>query len=73
MQESVKITEPILCLRRVMLNEAKKLLEEQRPSAVPLIDSLLGECWLTSAKTARSAAVSYFDGISAIVFIKKMM
>lgn len=41
-----------------MLNEAKELTKEQLPSAANLIDSLLGECWLTSAKTARSATVN---------------
>lgn len=53
-QESVKVTEPILCMRRVMLNEAKEKFGER----LPLIDSLLGELWLMSAKTARSATVS---------------
>lgn len=49
--------EPILCLRRVALNQAKRLIKEQVPSAVPHIDSLLGESWLLSAKIARKAGV----------------
>lgn len=49
--------EPILCLRRVALEQGKKLLQEKLPNAVPYMDALLGECWLLSAKTARSARV----------------
>ncbi|KAK9719934.1 Phosphatidylinositol 3- and 4-kinase [Popillia japonica] len=56
-QESTKIMEPILCLRRVALNQAKRLIKEQVPSAVPHIDSLLGESWLLSAKIARKAGI----------------
>ncbi|KAL3272429.1 hypothetical protein HHI36_013911 [Cryptolaemus montrouzieri] len=56
-QESVRIVEPILCLRRVALEQGKKLIERRVPDAVSHINALLGECWLLSAKTARSARV----------------
>ncbi|XP_072378347.1 serine/threonine-protein kinase ATR [Diabrotica undecimpunctata] len=56
-QESVAIVEPLLCLRRVSLNLAKNVAEEKIPNAVPYLHSLLGECWLLSAKTARSAGM----------------
>ncbi|XP_044758902.1 serine/threonine-protein kinase atr [Coccinella septempunctata] len=56
-QESVRIMEPILCMRRVALEQGKKLIEEKLPNAIPYIDALLGECWLLSVKTARSARV----------------
>lgn len=56
-QESVKITEPILCLRRVGLNQAVQLLKDKVPNALPFLNSLLGESWLFSAKTARAVGV----------------
>ncbi|GJQ85421.1 hypothetical protein Trydic_g23851 [Trypoxylus dichotomus] len=56
-QESIKIIEPILCLRRVALNQAKRLIKDKVPSAIPHIDSLLGESWLLSAKVARRAGI----------------
>lgn len=59
-QESVKIIEPILCLRRVALERAKDLLQHKVPYILPHIDSMLGESWLLSAKTARAAGVSTF-------------
>ncbi|XP_057666885.1 serine/threonine-protein kinase ATR-like [Diorhabda carinulata] len=56
-QESVGIIEPILCLRRVSLNLAKHIAEEKFQTAVPYLNSLIGESWLLSAKTARSAGM----------------
>lgn len=57
MQESTKIIEPILCLRRVALAQTKRIIQDKVPSAIPFIDSLLGESWLFSAKIARRAGV----------------
>ncbi|KAJ8944483.1 hypothetical protein NQ314_009467 [Rhamnusium bicolor] len=56
-QESVRVIEPLLCLRRVSLNLAKKIAEEKVPQAVPFLNSFIAECWLLSAKTARSAGM----------------
>ncbi|XP_056649111.1 serine/threonine-protein kinase ATR-like isoform X3 [Diorhabda sublineata] len=56
-QESVGIIEPILCLRRVSLNLAKHIAEEKFQTALPYLNSLIGESWLLSAKTARSAGM----------------
>ncbi|CAH1116639.1 unnamed protein product [Phaedon cochleariae] len=56
-EESVRIIEPLLSTRRVSLNLAKKIAEEKIQGAVPYLDSLLGECWLLSAKIARSAGM----------------
>ncbi|KYB25791.1 Serine/threonine-protein kinase ATR-like Protein [Tribolium castaneum] len=56
-QESVRIIEPLLCLRRVAIEQSKRLVEDRVAVAVPMLNSLLGECWLLSAQTARSAGV----------------
>ncbi|XP_071056684.1 serine/threonine-protein kinase ATR [Onthophagus taurus] len=56
-QESIKIIEPILCLRRVALNQAKELIKEKIPKASMLIDGILGESWLRSARVARNAGI----------------
>ncbi|XP_018574027.1 serine/threonine-protein kinase ATR-like, partial [Anoplophora glabripennis] len=56
-QESVRVVEPLLCMRRVSLNLAKKIAEERVPQAIPFLNSLIGEHWLLSAKTARAAGM----------------
>ncbi|XP_063916724.1 serine/threonine-protein kinase ATR-like isoform X2 [Zophobas morio] len=56
-QESVRIVEPLMCLRRVAVEQSKRIIEERVPGGVPLLNSLLGECWLYSAQTARLAGV----------------
>lgn len=53
-QESVRIIEPLLCLRRVAIDQSKRIIENMGVT-MPLFDRLLGECWLLSAKTARAA------------------
>lgn len=57
-QESVKIIEPILCLRRVALERAKDLIWDKAHHVLPIFNTLLGESWLLSAKIARAASVS---------------
>lgn len=59
-QESVRTIEPLLCLRRVSLNLAKVIARDKVPGAVPTFDTLIGECWMQSAKTARATGVSIF-------------
>lgn len=59
-QQSIKITEPILCLRRVAIDQAKSIVRNKSAHSVPLLDSLLGETWLLSAKGARIAGVTIF-------------
>lgn len=54
-------------MRRVALNLAKKIAEEKFRGAVPLLDSLIGECWLLSAKVARAAGVCYNYNIYSVV------
>ncbi|RZC32904.1 serine/threonine-protein kinase ATR, partial [Asbolus verrucosus] len=56
-QESVRIVEPLLCLRRVAVEQSKRIIERRVPNAIPLLNSLLGECWLLSANTARAAGI----------------
>ncbi|VEN56457.1 unnamed protein product, partial [Callosobruchus maculatus] len=56
-QESVQIIEPLLCLRRVSLNLAKKVIEDKLQQPVSYFDTLIGDCWLLSAKIARSAGL----------------
>lgn len=67
-EQSIKITEPILCLRRVAIDQAKHIVKNQSSHSLPLLDSLLGETWLLSAKSARVAGVhqqSYSYSIKA--------
>lgn len=52
------IVEPLLCLRRVSLNLAKKVVAEKMRNAIPYLDDLIGECWLLSSRTARKIGVS---------------
>lgn len=59
-QQSIKITEPILCLRRVIIYQAKDILKGKVEHAIPFLDSLLGDLWLQSAKSARIAGVSNY-------------
>ncbi|KAK4874516.1 hypothetical protein RN001_013876 [Aquatica leii] len=56
-QESIRIQEPILCLRRVGIQQAKQLLAEKVAPSLPLLNSILGEAWLQSATIARTAGV----------------
>lgn len=56
-QESTKIIEPVLCLRRVALEQAKEILNSKVPDAIAPLNSLMGECWLLSAKIARETGV----------------
>ncbi|KAF5293803.1 hypothetical protein FQA39_LY03288 [Lamprigera yunnana] len=56
-QESTRIQEPILCLRRVGIEQAKQLLSTTAPNSLPLLNSMLGEAWLQSSVMARSAGV----------------
>ncbi|CAH0564186.1 unnamed protein product [Brassicogethes aeneus] len=56
-QESIRIIEPVLCLRRAALNMGKSIIEEKAPVGVKFFNALLGESWLMSAKTARSAGI----------------
>nr|CAI5838056.1 unnamed protein product [Callosobruchus analis] len=49
----IKIIEPLLCLRRVSLNLAKKVIEDKLQQPVSYFDKLIGDCWLLSAKIAR--------------------
>ncbi|XP_050294547.1 serine/threonine-protein kinase ATR [Anthonomus grandis grandis] len=56
-QESVRIMEPLLCIRRVALSLARNISEKKAPQALPYFDNLLGEMWLQSVNVARSAGV----------------
>lgn len=56
-QESLRVVEPLLCVRRVALSLARNIAEQKAPQAVPYIDNLLGETWLQSVNVARSAGV----------------
>lgn len=56
-QESLRVVEPLLCVRRVALSLARDIAEQKAPQAVPYIDNLLGETWLQSVNVARSAGV----------------
>lgn len=56
-QESVRVVEPLLCMRRVALNLAREVAEKKAPQAVPFLDKMLGESWLQSANVARAAGV----------------
>ncbi|XP_066138403.1 serine/threonine-protein kinase ATR [Euwallacea fornicatus] len=56
-QESVRVVEPLLCLRRVALNLTKSIVEVKAPQAVPFLDKLLGETWLQSINVARTAGI----------------
>lgn len=56
-QDSTKIIEPLLCLRRVIIEQIKRRIGVKAPSAIPHLNSLLGECWLLSATTARKAGI----------------
>lgn len=68
-QESVRTIEPLLCLRRVALDLAKNVAKNKAPSAVGILDTLIGECWIQSAKTARIAGVSFFVNSSSIFLV----
>ncbi|XP_018328651.1 serine/threonine-protein kinase ATR [Agrilus planipennis] len=54
-QESLRIREPILCIRRVALEQVKHIVAKKAPTACQFLDSLLGELWLFSAKAARAS------------------
>ncbi|ERL94616.1 hypothetical protein D910_11893 [Dendroctonus ponderosae] len=56
-QESVRVVEPLLCLRRVALNLARDIAERKAPQAVPHLENLLGETWLKSVNVARRAGM----------------
>lgn len=56
-QDSTKIIEPLLCLRRVIIEQMKRHIGVKVPRAIPHLNSLLGECWLLSAATARKAGI----------------
>ncbi|XP_023017943.2 serine/threonine-protein kinase atr isoform X2 [Leptinotarsa decemlineata] len=56
-EESVRIIEPLLCLRRVSLGLAKKIAEDKINGAVPYLNSLIGDCWLQSARIARASGM----------------
>lgn len=56
-QESVRVVEPLLCMRRVALNLAREVAEKKAPQAVPFLDKMLGESWLQSVNVARAAGV----------------
>lgn len=58
-QESVRVVEPLLCLRRVALSLAKDIAERKAPQAVPHLENLLGETWLKSINVARRAGVRF--------------
>ncbi|KAK5640945.1 hypothetical protein RI129_009492 [Pyrocoelia pectoralis] len=55
--ESRRIQEPILCLRRVGILQAKTILAKRAPHSVNLLNSILGESWLHSATIARASGV----------------
>lgn len=54
----MKIREPILCLRRVLIDRVKERVREAAPHTISIFESLVGEYWLQSAQTARNASVS---------------
>ncbi|KAF7269206.1 hypothetical protein GWI33_017672 [Rhynchophorus ferrugineus] len=56
-QTNIRNLEPLLCLRRVVLNLGRNIAEEKMPKAVPFFDELLGESWLQSVTIARNAGV----------------
>ncbi|XP_065155593.1 LOW QUALITY PROTEIN: serine/threonine-protein kinase ATR [Atheta coriaria] len=54
-QQSVKVIEPILCLRRAALDIAKQKAEKNVKPAVGALHSLLGDTWLKSAVIAMNS------------------
>ncbi|XP_030746712.1 serine/threonine-protein kinase ATR-like isoform X2 [Sitophilus oryzae] len=56
-QTSVRILEPLLCVRRVALNLGREIVKKKVPQAVTFFDGLLGESWLQSVTVARNAGV----------------
>ncbi|XP_017770441.1 PREDICTED: serine/threonine-protein kinase atr-like [Nicrophorus vespilloides] len=56
-QETVKVIEPVLCLRRVSVEQAKSVLEEKCPAVSQMLDTVLGDSWLKSAEIARRAGI----------------
>lgn len=57
----MKIREPILCLRRVLIDRAKERVRGVAPQTTPIFESIVGEYWLKSAQAARRANVSTLD------------
>lgn len=55
-EESVRIQEPILNLRRVAIERLQSKVLRRPPR---ISHKLLGDLWLNSAKVARRAGVSY--------------
>ncbi|KAL1512933.1 hypothetical protein ABEB36_002432 [Hypothenemus hampei] len=56
-QGSVRVIEPLLCLRRVALRLARDIADKKAPQAVPYLEKILGETWLQSVNVARSAGI----------------
>lgn len=54
-QDSVRVVEPLLALRRVGLDLGKRIAEKRLVQAVPHFSKMLGEYWLYSANMARVA------------------
>lgn len=64
LQPSVRVVEPVLCLRRIVLNEAKTLLKSRLPQNHQILTNIesvmntyIGKSWIRSAELARDAGM----------------
>ncbi|XP_012551263.2 serine/threonine-protein kinase ATR [Bombyx mori] len=56
-QSDVRTIEPLLRLRRIVLQQAKEILEPSHPMTANTLKSFIGDLWLQSAKHARKAGI----------------
>jgi hypothetical protein len=57
LQSSVDTVEPVLRLRRILLEQSKDLLNDTHPNTASIINQYIGKLWLESAKFARKASI----------------
>ncbi|CAG2058036.1 unnamed protein product [Timema podura] len=69
-QQSSSVLEPILSLRRTVLELSSRLLEDQVPSAARELEPLIGKLWLKSAELARKAG-SFHQAYNCILNAQK--
>ncbi|XP_038211943.1 serine/threonine-protein kinase ATR [Zerene cesonia] len=56
-QSDVRTVEPLLRLRRILLQQTQELLEPTHPSTSNKLRTCIGDLWLQSAKQARKAGI----------------
>ncbi|XP_028157289.1 serine/threonine-protein kinase ATR-like [Ostrinia furnacalis] len=56
-QSDVRTVEPLLRLRRILLQQTKELLTPTHPNAANTLKACIGDLWLQSAKHARKAGI----------------